>query len=95
MSLLAWLEYGRRQYSCLIWTSLGVQLDVGSQVIGRKDMTSSVFDIWGEVSKDCCICCTLCNILLVNAYVAYCTVLFHGRSFIKGKPDKELLRVAW
>ena len=27
-------------------------MDVGSQVIGRKDMTSSVFDIWGEVSKE-------------------------------------------
>lgn len=29
---------------------LVLQLDVGSQVIGRKDMTSSIFDIWGEVS---------------------------------------------
>ncbi|KAG0606534.1 hypothetical protein M758_9G148800 [Ceratodon purpureus] len=24
-------------------------MDVGSQVIGRKDMTSSIFDIWGEI----------------------------------------------
>ncbi|XP_024380878.1 uncharacterized protein [Physcomitrium patens] len=24
-------------------------LDVGSQVVGRKDMTSSIFDIWGEI----------------------------------------------
>ncbi|KAG0594377.1 hypothetical protein M758_UG072000 [Ceratodon purpureus] len=24
-------------------------MDVGSQVIGRKDMTSSIFDIWEEI----------------------------------------------
>lgn len=26
-----------------------LQLDIASQVVGRKDMTSSAFDIWGEV----------------------------------------------
>lgn len=27
----------------------GSQLEIGSQVVGRKDMSRSVFDIWKEV----------------------------------------------
>jgi hypothetical protein len=39
----------------VVWQNLSyeilcLQVDVASQVIGWKDMTSSIFDIWGEVS---------------------------------------------
>ncbi len=43
--VLLWVVWQNLSYEILC-----LQVDVASQVIGRKDMTSSIFDIWGEVS---------------------------------------------